>query len=872
MTPDGFVNSLTFPLLNASALDVNSHWWQDCQLYDWISLHDTWIEQRTKGYTFRAEELNIIRNWAWGEDVGPRDAPAALDAVCRLMLQARFTGEVKLCYEPPHGQLAENESGVGIPGSPIDGWIRLTRQIPPDILCANIWQPPWDPGICPSNLNFLPPELRKTFGRESAEDYHVHWGAAFFYEDLLEIHTGISSARRAFERAWSNQGLTEEEFAETWIEMDGGYRFSPVLALVLHGLLAGLIARCIDSGSFPEGEALILCPLLYEDFYGLTFLRPQERPRGRDRWLSAVQATLDEWEEVLGRGDMALVRRRRVPDSSFLARTFTFMKEYGQGAGELSEALALATDKMLRLRCLLYAHITEQCGKPGLPTFNQWFDNMRQVRKAAPRIGLRDRAAALQRDGQINRLEIRVDGRKGPAYWLEEYAQLRSWPEAQRRGGHGSSENAESDDSGSFASTERDLFFGEVCFSLGLVKPAAEPVSEGQCEPIRHACVANTFRETVDRFIAFAAPAGAVRPRTCVLNLIRGLDVFSDERAVANWVPALAYQYFNHRVEKELGRGVQHTFHAGEDFILASEGLRMIDEAIEGANLIEGCRIGHGLALGATIEEGKVDVQLGRLVDDLVWEWDIWRKRGDSKMLDQAEHDLEDALSLLSDECRRLDGREAAETVRAIAACDPTDLLGAYKLRFDFDRLEELGLVSTRPGYHWFDNNACHRFEPNGKTELLLRVYLISQCLRTAESKGKRVTIDSSRKKRLETLRNLMAQKVRDRNLVVEMCPTSNTLIGGLAGYGTHPVFRLAPVNGTGAFQVCLCTDDPVVFNTTIQREFVYLYWAAVEAKHPPRVAADWLRDIVEMGRCHSFVRPQDDLSLRELYRSLCAV
>ncbi len=63
--------------------------------------------------------------------------------------------------------------------------------------------------------------------------------------------------------------------------------------------------------------------------------------------------------------------------------------------------------------------------------------------------------------------------------------------------------------------------------------------------------------------------------------------------------------------------------------------------------------------------------------------------------------------------------------------------------------------------------------------------------------------------------RELM-RKSRDKEVAVEVCLTSNTLTGVLAGVERHPVAQML----RAGVPVCLCADNTLVYGTTLSREY----------------------------------------------------
>ena len=72
--------------------------------------------------------------------------------------------------------------------------------------------------------------------------------------------------------------------------------------------------------------------------------------------------------------------------------------------------------------------------------------------------------------------------------------------------------------------------------------------------------------------------------------------------------------------------------------------------------------------------------------------------------------------------------------------------------------------------------------------------------------------------------------KLRTRlNLVVEVNPTSNLVIGDLATLAEHPVFRFSSPRANGdetKLRVALCDDDPITFATSLSDEVAYIHAA----------------------------------------------
>ena len=92
-----------------------------------------------------------------------------------------------------------------------------------------------------------------------------------------------------------------------------------------------------------------------------------------------------------------------------------------------------------------------------------------------------------------------------------------------------------------------------------------------------------------------------------------------------------------------------------------------------------------------------------------------------------------------------------------------------------------------------------------------------------------------------------LVQELAERGLVLEVCPTSNVVLGVFASYAEHPlgVLREAGV------AVTLGSDDPPYFGTSIGREY------AVAAEHFGLGAAE-LRQITQTALDAAFSPASD--------------
>jgi hypothetical protein len=101
--------------------------------------------------------------------------------------------------------------------------------------------------------------------------------------------------------------------------------------------------------------------------------------------------------------------------------------------------------------------------------------------------------------------------------------------------------------------------------------------------------------------------------------------------------------------------------------------------------------------------------------------------------------------------------------------------------------------------------------------------------------------------------------------VVVEVNPSSNLLIGDLRDLERHPLWRLSPPRDsalTPPLSVCIGSDDPVTFATTLREEYQRLIDALVMGGHSQEEAERWLDRVREQGRTSRFTLPRREEAL----------
>ena len=106
--------------------------------------------------------------------------------------------------------------------------------------------------------------------------------------------------------------------------------------------------------------------------------------------------------------------------------------------------------------------------------------------------------------------------------------------------------------------------------------------------------------------------------------------------------------------------------------------------------------------------------------------------------------------------------------------------------------------------------------------------------------------------KALHELQCTLRRKVVEQGLCVEVNPSSNLLIGNLGDILDHPLWRLNPPkpdeNAPDPVGVCIGSDDPLTFATTLPQEYQMVCDALVAAGCSELKAHAWIDKARQQG------------------------
>jgi hypothetical protein len=621
---------------------------------------------------------------------------------------------------------------------------------------------------------------------------------------------------------------------------------------------------------------------------------------------------LDDHPESIHLCDPIAPLTRYMPDKSpnpevcFVHRSMYYL-EKRNAEDKLFAALFW---QVVRMRCLLYRHVTQRPMTPGLMWFVRHFDRIGPGRKnVGPLLLVRTAARNSGLTKGLRSLEVRKSPKdavdKMLALAQDGMDALRCW-NINRRNGLQASESFSRFCGGKYSrhlqKSAANLEFGWIFHfeklrgpgkQNGVEKPGwrhtfADPEQEISIKKNRllkyryQYRYADYYQPRRKKALLFGRLLLQF-PRS--LRVIRGIDVCTDELAVPGWVLAPIFRYLTevskyasqHLMERfgEKVPPLRKTVHVGEDFVHLLGGLRRVDEAVRFFKLGAGDRIGHGMALGTSPEAwaqrtGRVAMRLEDRLFDLVWEWGQYAAHvisGTSSRMAYVEREISRLSDIIFDKAYSPYAMERLVT----------NLYDEKKLKFvGFpEKVHFRSYYKERPKGGNRNKNQSHtdHHRPNtGDNETnpeleLLKKYLTDPRIfehgHTVEWIDVTPEIDT-----LRTLQNHLRQTIATLGLVVEVNPSSNLLIGNIADLKHHPFWRLDPplkIDDIPPVAMCIGSDDPLTFATDLRREYALVYESLVDGGLSAKEAWEWVDRIRATGLNSRFTLGTEELDVSPL-------
>jgi hypothetical protein len=823
---------------------------------------------------FSIEEAVAIRDRVWFGAAGSRQRVGLAAYLRRLAgLNLEWRGDAAIPKLAGDGQ---SESAGGPPAAEARrAWRWMSFALPPDLLLAAL--PPPAPAAAahrgepdaPGTVEVVSATLGRLLADRGFAETHCHIGAALEFPALWVsvLHTLADPAFLPSGFKSPGAALGEGRDFGPWLLRAAVARY--VLAAFLrHGAPGIPFVDFLDTETLPRlrrdagvnAGALLLLALrelcsgrpdsggpTFAEWQGLYAQLTGIRGRRFPRRLGGIQHA-DPIAPLLP----PLGRRRPSPEMRLVAAGLARLEATATPVADGDPDFAALFWQVVRVRTLFYRHVVQRPMTPGLQWFIRFYGRLGPGRRPFDDGGLLFESAA-ERGGLgqgLCSLEVRTSPNTSvSALW----SYVRDFDRGLRRCMRPRRRNRPT-------ATGRPCEYGLV---LHFTKDRGGGTREGHPTAFGSGSVADpdpAHNPSGYRYAGFynakraeaLAFAWVLTRYPLTLEVLRGLDICTDELGIPTWVmvPIVAHvRHAGHHASRVLqrraGRRVPPlgtTVHVGEDFVHLLTGLRRVDEALDYLELREGDRIGHGLALGVDPREwaeriGRLPLTCEDRLFDLAWEWN-WYARAGGHPPSGRRHVIE---------------REIVRLGRRIFDLELTphglDRLAEYL--HSVDRLRQVGFPSG-------PLPVAGALGGDSALELLRR-HLIDHATFV---RGRDVEwVDTAGEgEALAGLQAGLRRKVAQRAVTVEVNPSSNLLIGDLQDLTRHPLWRLSPINPSQEYppvSVCIGSDDPLTFATSLREEYQLLHDALMLAGVTDEEARRWLERTRASGLETRFTLPR---------------
>jgi hypothetical protein len=810
------------------------------------------------------DELVSLRNLIWFHQLTPgRNTQLVplhqfLERLARSYL--RVEGTSAYPQLPPSAQarggLASNEPPEAAARR---AWRWLTFSLPADLLLATLAN---DQQL-PTRVVVVSPALEGLL-REGFAETHLHYGVAFDFSmawAAVMYAAGGSSAYRLHPTTFSSPGADNAEGTELAVKV--------VLAALVRYFL-GAFLRDQRTLRTQAGFADWLDRQLEDVSPGVP-KSDARRIRQAVRLLAGWQTggaitagslpgtAFTELQAVYIRWTKASLRPlpAAVNDVQYLDPLANFFSpkrpanvsvqlqfliagfEYLRGAGSDREFQTLFW-QVERVRCMLYRHCIQRPLTPGLTNFIRFYERKSPLSRPIENVLVESAARISGIDSGLQSLEIRTSPEKDVTRQLAQLHSIRR--QFQQVSG---------------MAKKAALETGVV---LHFLKRRGRAYDQG----IPQVFDINTFADPGNRSdnpsgyrwagwfsgrLKEARAIGrAISSEPQLLLVLRGIDVCRDEPGVPTWAVAPLFAEVRKLVSlartQHCRRGrpelppLRTTVHVGEDFVHLASGIRVMDEALQFLELGSGDRIGHGLALGVDAVDwasrtDRVAMPREDRLFDLIWE-KSWHAAPDANFpTSRREH--------VNREIERLGNIifHNSATPQPPGWSSRQSLMFRSQL-FNFGCLQKVGFPDRGLPAKTASTDSQQELEAY-LTDAA--VYLRSRAVEWVEARDEGPVVAE--------LQRLVRKRCAESGITVEINPISNLLVGDLTDLRSHPLWRLAPRLGDEfgpTMRMCVGSDDPFVFSTSLPEEYQFLADSLVLAGKSHAEAREWLELLRRMG------------------------
>lgn len=278
-------------------------------------------------------------------------------------------------------------------------------------------------------------------------------------------------------------------------------------------------------------------------------------------------------------------------------------------------------------------------------------------------------------------------------------------------------------------------------------------------------------------------------------KFINGIDAAGNELYTRPEVFSPTFKLIRNNLKK-IQKNIGFTFHAGEDFIHIISGIRYIYEAIIFLNMKSSDRIGHATALGIDPYfwqqklDNKLLIKKGEWLDNLLFLCKVL-KLDETKFNEISNYWKE----IYSSEYINI---EIAHEAYLLRQYEPDKIFNIIKFSFEN--------IKINPSQEAKEIFYKYHYEANTKKEYnkLIKINL------------------SDHLEFIIPLQKEILRLMKEKDIVIEIMPSSNTRISFYDKYEDHHIFKWFDKKDIP--NLVIATDDPGIFNTNLKNEYLHLY------------------------------------------------
>ena len=300
-----------------------------------------------------------------------------------------------------------------------------------------------------------------------------------------------------------------------------------------------------------------------------------------------------------------------------------------------------------------------------------------------------------------------------------------------------------------------------------------------------------------------------------IAKQVVGIDVCSNE---SNYKPEVFSELMirkNNKADAKLKR----MYHVGEYYSDLLSGLRSIDECISFFKLELGDRLGHAVPIFEDVAE--------------------WYNERNKRVLLLKEDYLDNIAWLYCNLPSNIQESKAGKTLLKRFRCLFQELYqnaftnAEYNVKINFEKVNI---------YHYFESWKLRAQKPETIKRNLFEcvynentaiIYYIAYChfynleIKSKGQKLVKIYVSDEMITLTQKIQNIIQDKIKNKGIRIELCPSSNIFLGSVKKGYTHPLINVLKkqTNSLSAFDICVSinTDDQGIFTTSLMNEYSLL-------------------------------------------------